>query len=182
MRYLSCPSSPLAPPPPHLIMLLANVCFDNCIKRPPMGWFIGARSRLVHYLMCHFHTFASRMKSTTRCLCQAPLTYCVDTLILHMLNTFVRAGVLGHMSSALLVYRAKWIAAICLSSTEYEFVIAVGTAKFSKYLHAILLEIAVHQLEATELYEDNVSAILMANDKRPTDRSRHINIQQFSLQ
>jgi hypothetical protein len=44
------------------------------------------------------------------------------------------------------------------------------------------MEISVRQLEATELYEDNSAAIMMANAKRPTDRSHHIDIQHFALQ
>jgi hypothetical protein len=81
-----------------------------------------------------------------------------------------------------IAYRARWIAAICLSSTYCEFVTAVGSAKVSKFLRDILFEISIHQLEATELYEDNAAARMMANDKRPIDRSRHIDIQHFSLQ
>jgi hypothetical protein len=86
------------------------------------------------------------------------------------------------LAGTAIAYQAKWIAAVCLSSTEYEFVTAVGAAKVAKYLRAILMEISVRQLEATELYEDNAAVIMMANAKRPTDRSRHIDIQHFALQ
>jgi hypothetical protein len=86
------------------------------------------------------------------------------------------------LAGTAIAYRAKWIATICLSSTECEFVTAVGAAKVAKYLRAILLEISIRKLEATELYEDNAAAIMMANAKRPADHSRHIDIQHFALQ
>jgi hypothetical protein len=38
------------------------------------------------------------------------------------------------------------------------------------------------QLKATILLEDNAAAIMMTNARRPTDRSRHIDIQNFALQ
>jgi hypothetical protein len=86
------------------------------------------------------------------------------------------------LAATAIAYRAKWIATICLSSTECEFVIAVSAAKVENYLRAILLEISIRQLEATGLYEDNAAAIMMTNAKRPTYRSRHIDIQHFALQ
>jgi hypothetical protein len=81
-----------------------------------------------------------------------------------------------------IAYRAKWTAAVCLSSTECEFVTAVGAAKVAKFHRAILIEIKLLQINATMLFEDNAAAIMMANARRPTDRSRHIDIHNFSLQ
>jgi hypothetical protein len=85
------------------------------------------------------------------------------------------------LAGTAIAYQAKWIAAVCLSSTECEFVTAVGAAKVAKYPRAILMDISVRQLEATELYEENAAAIIMENAKRPTYRSRHIDIQHFAL-
>jgi hypothetical protein len=79
-------------------------------------------------------------------------------------------------------YRAKRIAAICLSSTECEFVTAIGASKVAKYLRAIFLEISIWKLEDTELYEDNEATIMIENAKRPMDYSCHIYIQHFALQ
>jgi hypothetical protein len=81
-----------------------------------------------------------------------------------------------------IAYRSKWIAAVCLSSTECEFVTAIGAAKVAKYLRDILIEIGLLQLKSTILFEDNAAAIMMANARRPTDHSRHIEIQNFALQ
>jgi hypothetical protein len=80
-----------------------------------------------------------------------------------------------------IAYQVKWIAAIWHSSTECEFVTAVGSAKVVKFLCAILTNISILKLEATELYKDNAAAIVMDNAKCPTDRSHHINIQHFAL-
>jgi hypothetical protein len=107
----------------------------------------------------------------------------LDSTHAHCLRT--RRSVGAHvfcLAGTAIAYRAKWIATICLSSTECEFVTAVGAAKVAKYLRAILLEISIRKLEATELYEDNAASIMMANAKLPTDRSRHIDIHNFALQ
>jgi hypothetical protein len=85
------------------------------------------------------------------------------------------------LAGTAIAYQAKWIAAIYLSSTECEFVTAVGVAKVAECLRSILLGISIQQLEATELYEDNAAAIMMANAKRPMDHSRHIDIHHFAL-
>jgi hypothetical protein len=79
-------------------------------------------------------------------------------------------------------YRAKWLTTICCSSTEAEFLTAVTTAKMAKFLWWILIELGLPQSDATRLYEDNAAAIMMANAKRPTERSHHVDIQRFVLQ
>ena len=67
-------------------------------------------------------------------------------------------------------------------STEAEFLAAVTAAKHAKYLHAVLLELGYPQDGPTPLYEDNMSAINMINNRVPTERSRHIDIQHFAIQ
>jgi hypothetical protein len=81
-----------------------------------------------------------------------------------------------------IAYRAKWITTICCSSTEAEFITAVSAAKMAKLLRWILIELGLPQSTATRLCEDNAAAIMMANAKRPTERSRHVDIQHFALQ
>jgi hypothetical protein len=58
---------------------------------------------------------------------------------------------------------------------------AVSAAKVTKYLRAVLIELGILQLKANMLFEDNDAAIMMANARRPTDRSRHIDIQDFAI-
>ena len=59
---------------------------------------------------------------------------------------------------------------------------AVSAAKTIKYLRAIMKEIGYEQIRPTPIYEDNAAAIMIVNARRPTERSRHIDIQHFALQ
>jgi hypothetical protein len=86
------------------------------------------------------------------------------------------------LTGTAMAYRAKWIATICCSSTEAEFLTTKTAAKMAKFLRWILIELRLPQSEATRLYEGNDVAIMMENAKWPTERSRHIDIQQFALQ
>ena len=43
-------------------------------------------------------------------------------------------------------------------------------------------EIEFVQSEPTKINEDNMAAIFMANNSRPTDRTRHMDIQYFAMQ
>jgi hypothetical protein len=52
----------------------------------------------------------------------------------------------------------------------------------AKFLRWILIELGLPQSDATRLYEDNSAAIMVANAKRPTERSRHVDNQHFALQ
>ena len=54
--------------------------------------------------------------------------------------------------------------------------------KKSKYLRSIMKELGFPQQGPTPIYEDNRAAILMINNKVPTSRSRHIDIQHFAIQ
>ena len=79
-------------------------------------------------------------------------------------------------------YRSKTQSTTATSSTEAEFIAAVTAAKHAKYLRAVLLELGYPQDGPTPLYEDNMSAINMINNRVPTERSRHIDIQYFAIQ
>ena len=79
-------------------------------------------------------------------------------------------------------YRSKTQPITSTSSTEAKFLAAVMAAKHAKYLRAVLLELGYPQIGPTPLYEDNMSAINMINNRVPTERSRHIDIQHFAIQ
>jgi hypothetical protein len=81
-----------------------------------------------------------------------------------------------------IAYKSKIQPTVSTSSTEAEFIAAVHAAKISKYLRSILSEMGYVQTDPTPLYEDNAAAILMINAKRPTSRSRHVDIQHFAIQ
>ena len=63
-----------------------------------------------------------------------------------------------------------------------EFLAAVVAAKQAKYLRAVLTELGFPPAGPTPIYEDNMSAINMINNRIPTNRSRHIDIQHFAIQ
>jgi hypothetical protein len=50
----------------------------------------------------------------------------------------------------------------------------------AKFLRAILIELWLFQDKPTKLYKENSAATMMANVKRPTERSPHVDIQQFA--
>jgi hypothetical protein len=52
----------------------------------------------------------------------------------------------------------------------------------SPNFRSILIELGYSPLGPTILYEDNASAIKMINAGKPTERSRHIDIQHFVIQ
>ena len=107
----------------------------------------------------------------------------VDAAHANCLRT--RRSVGGHvfiLAGAAIVYRAKWIPTICTSSTEAEFIAAVSAAKAAKMLRSILQQLGFRQHGSTPIWVDNAAAIMMANAKKPIERSRHIDIQHFALQ
>jgi len=78
--------------------------------------------------------------------------------------------------------KSKLQTVIATSSTEAEFVAAVHAAKIARYLHSILKDLGFAQEHPTVLYEDNQAAIAMINQRKPTTRSRHIDVQFFAIQ
>ena len=101
------------------------------------------------------------------------------------------AGDVGHRRSvtgmaiflggSVVAYKSKFQPTVALSSTEAEFSAACETGKVVLYLRSILEEIGVSQDNATVVYEDNQGAIMMANARQPTRRTRHIETAQFAL-
>jgi hypothetical protein len=86
------------------------------------------------------------------------------------------------MCGGTISYRTKTQSITATSSTEAEFLAAVLAAKQVKFVRAILLELGFPQEGPTPIYEDNQSAIHMINAQKPTERSRHIDIQFFAIQ
>ena len=78
-------------------------------------------------------------------------------------------------------YCSKTQSTTATSSTKAEFLDTVTAAKQSKYLRAVLLELGYPQDGPTPLYEDNMSAINMINNRVPNERSCHIDIQHFAI-
>jgi len=75
-------------------------------------------------------------------------------------------------------YRILWLQV----PTEAEFLAAVHAAKVAKHLRTVLAKLGHPKSSPTTLYEDNAAAIMMINAHKPTERSRHIDIQFFAIQ
>lgn len=86
------------------------------------------------------------------------------------------------LASGVVAFRCTTQSITATSSTEAEFLAAVAAAKVAKYLRSILQDLGYPQDGPTPLYEDNESCIKMINAGRPTERSRHIDIQHFAIQ
>jgi len=79
-------------------------------------------------------------------------------------------------------YRCKTQSITATSSTEAEFLAAVATAKHARYMRTIMTDLGFPPKGPTVMYCDNQSAINMINARVPTERSRHIDIQHFTIQ
>jgi hypothetical protein len=81
-------------------------------------------------------------------------------------------------------YRSKLQPTVSTSSTEAEFIAAVTAAKAVKYLRSILSELGDNYKIKTPtiVYEDSTAAIEMINAGKPTNRTRHVDIQLFAIQ
>ena len=85
-------------------------------------------------------------------------------------------------SGGAIVYRSKAQSIIALSSTETELIAAVTAAKTARYIRSVMSELGFPQDGPTPIYEDNESAITIVNSRKPTERSRHIDIRFFAIQ
>jgi hypothetical protein len=91
-------------------------------------------------------------------------------------------GLVFRLAGGAIAYKSKMQATVATSSTEAEFIAAVHAAKIAKYLRSVLEELGFAQADPTPLYVDNLAAIAMINENKPTPRSRHIDIQHFAIQ
>ena len=84
--------------------------------------------------------------------------------------------------AAAVLWLAKLQATMATSSTESEFMQAVSAAKGLKWTRHIMNELKRTQTGPSPINEDNMAAIMMVNQSRPTTRTRHIDIQWFAIQ
>ena len=85
-------------------------------------------------------------------------------------------------SGGAIVNRSKAQTIVALSSTEAELIAAVTAAKTARYIRSVMSELGFPQDGPTPIYEDNESAITIVNSRKPTERSRHIDIRFFAIQ
>jgi Reverse transcriptase (RNA-dependent DNA polymerase) len=102
-------------------------------------------------------------------------------------DTKPRCSVTGftiNLCGAAICYRSKLQPTVSTSSTKAEFIAAVTAAKAVKYLQFILSELGDdYKIKSpTIIYEDNTAAIDMINAGKPTNQTRHFDIQLFAIQ
>jgi hypothetical protein len=91
-------------------------------------------------------------------------------------------GLVFTLAGGAITYKSKLQPTVSTSSTEAEFIAAVHAAKIAKHLCHVLTELGYPPSAATPIYKDNQAAIAMINEDRSTTRSRHIDIQHFTIQ
>jgi hypothetical protein len=82
----------------------------------------------------------------------------------------------------LILYLGKLQPIIASPTGEGEFVQMVLTGKKIKYVRTVMTEYGLPQKVPSPMFGDNISAIMMANNMRPTDCTRHMDIRWFALQ
>jgi hypothetical protein len=86
------------------------------------------------------------------------------------------------LAGGVVAYRSKAQTITATSSTEAEFIAAVSSGKVAKYLCAVLSQLGFPQTGPTPICKENELTIKIVNTNRPTERSRHINVQYFAIQ
>ena len=92
------------------------------------------------------------------------------------------AGLAVLYGGAAVAYKSKLEPVVATSSTEAEFIAAVICAKTVKYLRTILHDLGFSPKHPTCIYIDNLAALYMINESRPTPRAKHIDTQWFAIQ
>ena len=88
-------------------------------------------------------------------------------------------GIALMYAGGVVCYKTKYQETIALSSTEEEFVALCDSDKVVLYASLILNNLSVSQDNATVLFEDNRGALLMAQQRQPTKRTRHMEVKYF---
>ena len=86
------------------------------------------------------------------------------------------------VANAAVAWRSYTQPIVATSSTEAEFLCAVHTAKMVKFIRAVMKELGYLREHASPLLVDNQAAIAIVNERKPTERSRHIDVQYIAIQ
>ena len=90
-------------------------------------------------------------------------------------------GGADHLVGGAVVYKVNLLVTIAQSSTEAEYMQSTALGKIILYARSIMWDLGVPQLTATIAYEDNDACTSMANARRPTSRTRHVDIKWHVL-
>ena len=99
-------------------------------------------------------------------------------------NTNTRKSVSGVsflLAGAPIIFKTIHQKTVALSSTEAEFYALSEAGKLALYIRSILNELHIPQEAATAIYEDNQGCLFMAAAKKPTKKTRHVEIRHYAL-
>ena len=91
-------------------------------------------------------------------------------------------GIIIFFGLAAIAWKSCLQSLVAASSMEAEFYSAVLCAKLVKYFRFVLQELDALVPGPSILYIDNEAALNMINERRPTPRARHVEIQHFAIQ
>lgn len=91
-------------------------------------------------------------------------------------------GNIGMLAHGAIVYKSTLGQIVAVSSTEGEFYAFVKGAKIILYLRSLLEQLGFSPKQATNIYGDNTAVEFIVNDERPTQRTRHVDVQYFAVQ
>ena len=91
------------------------------------------------------------------------------------------SGMTLRVAGGPVAYKSRLQPTVALSSTESEYYKACDGGKSSLFVRSVMWDLGVPQHAATIAYDDNDAAIAMANTRKPTSRTRHINSRHHAL-
>ena len=91
------------------------------------------------------------------------------------------SGIAFLLAGAAIVYKTLHQKSVALSSTEAEFYALAEAGKIALYIRSILNELGIDQEHATPIFEDNQGCLFMAEARKPTKKTRHIEIRHYAI-
>ena len=91
------------------------------------------------------------------------------------------SGICLMLGNATVISKTLHQKTIALSSTEVEFYALSEAGKLTLYLRSILNEFGIPQHNEIVLYEDNQGCLFMAESRKLTKRTRHVDICHFVI-
>ena len=86
-----------------------------------------------------------------------------------------------HLAGGAVAYKVNLLQTIAQSSTEAEYMEATTLGKIILHTRSIMWDLGIPQLAATTAYKDNDAATSMANARRPSCQTRHVDIKWHVL-
>ena len=83
-------------------------------------------------------------------------------------------GFVFYMGDTTFTWTSKKQPIVTLSTCEAEYVVATSSVCHAVWLRSLLKELHMSQVEATEIFFDNKSALALAKNPIFHDRSKHI--------